>query len=378
MPASTIPTRGKFRLHAGFALLKIQRQCKFPPLSGSQDLVNFTPRMKISASVYSSDAQLEKVVHDLDALGIDYLHIDCNDDPGVFADIERIRNWSKTPVDLHIISGDPSQYFESIRKHPPELLTIQYENLLGPLSIPEDFRFRLGLAITSETEVEVFRPFADRFDFILLMATNPGRSGGTFNKEIFRKVRQARRDFPGKRIHVDGGVNAEVSFILRNMGVYAAVSGSFLLNSGNPALALLNLKLNNHESHFQVGDFMLPLEETPKLRPGQRSFGQILKSIEDAKMGFTLFVGDDGKLEGMVTNADVRRGLLRNIGKLDSIGAEDLVNTNPFSIREDATVVEMIRSIKAKGFPVNYLPVIDANGILKGSLTFNDLIKGEA
>ena len=89
-----------------------------------------------------------------------------------------------------------------------------------------------------------------------MMATIPGESGGKFDKSNFTKIREFSQLYPDKKIHVDGGVNAEVSFILRNMGVYLSVSGSYLFNSVSIGSALLNLKLNEVESHFLVKDFM--------------------------------------------------------------------------------------------------------------------------
>ena len=65
--------------------------------------------MKISASIYSTSRDLEQVVRELDNHRIDFFHVDCNDDPKVFDDIINIRKWSKTPIDLHIISKTPEK-----------------------------------------------------------------------------------------------------------------------------------------------------------------------------------------------------------------------------------------------------------------------------
>jgi len=84
----------------------------------------------------------------------------------------------------------------------------------------------VGLAITSETSIDVFKKY-QHFDFVLFMTTSPGKSGGTFNKNNFGKIRQFKSLFPEAKVHVDGGVNDEISFVLRNMGVSLIVSGSY-------------------------------------------------------------------------------------------------------------------------------------------------------
>ncbi|MGL4598780.1 MAG: CBS domain-containing protein [Bacteroidia bacterium] len=338
--------------------------------------------MKISASIYSSpDRSLADIVADLDAHGIEYFHVDCNDDPRVFADIDFIRQHSKTPIDLHIITADPEKYFSLLAQHPPDYVTFQYEDVADKSvlkRIPKNVARRLGFAITAVSDPAVFEEYADVFDFVLLMATIPGKSGGAFNKDIFRKIRQVKKRWPEKRVHVDGGVNGEVSFILRNMGVYASVSGSYLFKAASIGLALLNLKSNEHESHFQVRDFMLEVNEIPTLLPRARSFENILHSIEAAGLGFTILVDETNLLQGIISNADVRKGLLKNINALEKISAADLTNENPVTVNEHASVQDLLRLIKSKQFPISYLPVVNDRNEVVGALTFFNLIKGEA
>jgi ribulose-phosphate 3-epimerase len=334
--------------------------------------------VKISASIYSTSRPLEEVVRELDAHRIDLFHVDCNDDPKVFDDIAKIRTISKTPIDLHIISKTPEKYFPLLEKTPCDYVTFQYEDLPGKLEIPSTLKGKIGLAITAVSDIDVFDQYASRFDFMLMMATIPGKSGGEFNTDIFRKIRAFRKKYPEKRVHVDGGVNGEVSFILRNMGVYASVSGSYLFKADTVGLALLNLKTHENESHFLVKDFMMTYGEIPVLRPNQRSFENILRSIEEYQMGFTIFIDNEERLEGISSNADVRKGILKRIGWLNDIHESDITNKAPVTVNENATVIELIRLIKSKTFAITYLPVVDNNNKVTGALTFFNLVKGEA
>ena len=335
--------------------------------------------MKISASIYSSTSKdLPHLIKELDEHNIDLFHIDCIDDLSVFNDIKTIKGISNTPVDLHIITENPNVYFPYIEETGAEYVCFQYENLNGtPLQVPEGLKCRLGLAITSDTPVEVFENYKDKFDFILLMTTTPGKSGGIFNKENFKKIRKFAKAFPGKRIHVDGGVNEEVSFILRNMGVYAAVTGSYLLNADYVGAALLNLKSDNITSHFHISDFMIEVNELPMLVSDSFSFEDILRSIDDYKLGFTNVVDKDQKLIGLISNADVRKGLIRNINNLNNIPVNDLINRNPIIINENRTINELLKLIKSLRFPILFVPVVDDQHRLTGAVTFNNLIKGE-
>lgn len=342
--------------------------------------------MKVSASVYSNTGRtLEDLVKELDRYRVDFFHIDCNDDLSVFEDISRIRKISKTPIDLHIISSEPEKYFDGIIRTKAEMVSFQYENFssLRPganplLKMPKEIKSRLGLAIVSDTDSGVFDQFRERFDFILFMTTTPGKSGGKFNKENFRKIHEFKSLYPGKKIHVDGGVNNEISFVLRNMGVSLVVSGSYLVNSDYIGAAIHNLRSDLAESHILIRDFMMGLGESPVLKNGNFSFRDVLQSIEDFNMGFTLITEENGKLAGIITNADVRKGLLRNISDISNLNPEHLINRTPATINQEKSVAEMLQKIKTLSFPVLFMPVVDNENRLVGTVTFNNLIKGES
>ena len=269
--------------------------------------------MKISASLYSSNERpLEELVRELDDCHIDFFHIDCNDDPSVFVDISGIKEISKTPIDLHIISENPDQYNELIRKHQVEYVTFQFENLPVGYKFGDLSESKIGLAVTSDTPVDVFEQYKDQCDFILIMTTVPGQSGGSFRKDNFGKIRKFRNRYPGKSIHVDGGVNDETGFILRMLGVQSVVSGSYLVNHKSLGMALLHLRSSVIHSDFEVKDFMIELEDAP-VATSNATVQQIFKKIEESKLGFTILKNEDGTLHGISSNADMRRGLLKHL-----------------------------------------------------------------
>lgn len=333
--------------------------------------------MKISASIYSNKHQpLTDTIRELDDHFIDYFHVDCNDDPSVFDDISIIQQCSTTPVDLHIISPTPVQYFDLLRKTPVSRVSFQLEQFQGFVEIPTSIPGQIGLALTNGTPVEAFAPYAERCSYVLLMTTTPGQSGGLFNKETFRKIRQFRRLFPTHQIQVDGGVNAEVSFILRNLGVESAVVGSFLFQNKSVGPALLHLKREVVSSHYLIKDFMIETPELPILDVRELTFEKALLTIDKYEMAFVL-VTDNGKLKGIISNADVRKGLIKNYKNLNEINAFDLINANPIVIQEDKTIAELLQVIRGVKFPLQYIPVVNAGRDLTGALIFTQLIKAE-
>jgi predicted transcriptional regulator len=203
-------------------------------------------------------------------------------------------------------------------------------------------------------------------------------SGGKFDKQNFKKIQQFKNSYPGVKIHVDGGINEELSFILRNMGVDAAVIGSYLFRNNYIGSALLRLNSNDIESHYSVRDFMMDYDEIPIVNEHSATFIDVLKTIDKYKMGFTSITDTHGEMKGIITNADVRKCLIRNFDAIASIDVNEMINRDPAFVYENETVSDILNYIKSLNFPVLFLPVVDENRKITGAIKFNNLIKGES
>lgn len=333
--------------------------------------------MKISASIYSqSQKPLREMIGQLTSHGIDMLHIDCKENPDdVFADIRAIRKMTNTPIDLHIISETPWHFNDDVKDLKIEYVSWQYEDMqIMPDMVPiEGTKF--GLAIKSETSIDVLEN-AKGFDYVMLMCTTPGMSGGVFQKENFKRIIEIRHRFPHLKIQVDGGVNDEVAYILRLLGVDSIVSGSFLLSHYTIGSGMLSFYKTPTGGDFLVKDFMVPTAYLPVLEERDLTFGKVLQTIEDYKQGFVLIVDESKSLKGVISNADLRRGLLNQIEDLSRINVRSIQNENPICISENATLGEMLTKIDALSFIILFLPVLDENGKLKGAVLLNNLTRG--
>jgi len=111
--------------------------------------------LKLSGSIAAlTHCPLPEAARQLDRLGVDYIHVDCNDDPRVFEDIGVIRENSRRPIDLHIVSPRPEDYFPLISRYNVEQVSFQYESAGRVPVADRQLGARLGLALKPETTSE--------------------------------------------------------------------------------------------------------------------------------------------------------------------------------------------------------------------------------
>lgn len=341
--------------------------------------------MKISASIYSNkEKPLETLVRELDAHNIDMFHIDCKGNDKVFDDIKLIRQWSKTPIDLHIISDKPEQYFDRIKELQIEYVSLQYEELKAVPALPLGTNTKFGLALSNDTSInDIFNslPFGEGWggavSFIMMMCTVPGQSGGVFNKESFQKIIECRHLFPKMQVQVDGGVNDQVAYILRLLGVNSIVSGSYLMKHESLGAGMLSFHKapSSEKETYTIADFATPLKYLPVLNKREITFHSVLQTIEDYGLGFVAIINDNQELEGVITNADVRRGLLANAHDYNEVNPMSLINTKPVTIQGDSSLSGMVRLLNSLNFIVLFLPVVDEQNRLQGAVLLNNLTR---
>jgi CBS domain-containing protein len=139
----------------------------------------------------------------------------------------------------------------------------------------------------------------------------------------------------------------------------------------------MNLTQREIESYYCVGDFMTPLKETPYIKYSKATTKTILECVENGNMGVAVICGEKDELRGIVSSADIRKALLKNINQPAEIKPDDLINESPISIASTSTVIELLQLIKSCAFPVMYLPVVDESNNAVGIINFVHLIKGE-
>lgn len=102
------------------------------------------------------------------------------------------------------------------------------------------------------------------------------------------------------------------------------------------------------------------------------SLKEVIIEISKGRLGATAVTNAANKLEGIITDGDVRR-MLEKINDLSAVKASDIFSVHPRTITPEVLAVEALEKLKAND--ISQLIVTDADGIYLGILHLHDLIR---
>ena len=206
---------------------------------------------KISPSILSADfVNLEWDIHDIEANGADWVHVDVMD--GVFVPnitigipvVRDIRRVTKLPLDVHLMIDRPIRYAEQFIKAGADWLTIHLEadtpeNTLACLEKIRSLGCKAGLSLKPGTPAEAAVPYLAKCDMILVMTVEPGFGGQSFMADMMAKTSRLRTLLdevnPDCLIEVDGGIDTVTQAVCKENGVEVMVTGSAYFKAPNRA-----------------------------------------------------------------------------------------------------------------------------------------------
>ena len=196
---------------------------------------------KIAPSMMCADLlRLGEQLRDLEAGGVEYLHIDVMD--GVFVQnytlgtdyIRNLRALSKIPLDIHLMIVEPERKLDWFDFRPGDYVSIHAESTAHAQRALQKIRDRGAkpmLALNPATPLAVVEEVADDLDAVLLMTVNPGFAGQKLVPQTLGKLARLRawldeHGYSGVEIEVDGNVSFENARKMRAAGANIFVAGS--------------------------------------------------------------------------------------------------------------------------------------------------------
>ena len=118
-----------------------------------------------------------------------------------------------------------------------------------------------------------------------------------------------------------------------------------------------------------VGDLMRTGDALPRVAP-TASFSELMREMSSKGLGSAAVVDAEGRAAGVFTDGDLRR-LVETGADLRALSAADVMHHGPRTIRADALGVEAAEMMETHR--INSLLVVDADGVLCGAISINDL-----
>jgi len=122
-----------------------------------------------------------------------------------------------------------------------------------------------------------------------------------------------------------------------------------------------------------VKEVMLTDEHIPTVQLGSK-VGQAIEEINAKKIGATLVTGNDQRLEGIISDGDLRRALI-NKKNIPEMKVEEIMSFSPKTIHQDETSAEALGLMELHA--ITHLVVVDEERRVKGVVHLHDLLGRE-
>jgi ribulose-phosphate 3-epimerase len=210
----------------------------------------------VSPSILTADfGNLEKEIRMLNNSLADWIHLDIMDGvyvPNIsfgFPVIEKVKQISEKPLDVHLMIVDPDRYLSDFRDAGADNLTVHYEactHLQRTVTEIRSLGMKAGVALNPHTPVAMLKNILPYVDMVLIMTVNPGYGGQSFIMDSYNKIIELRKMIDraghGVMIEVDGGIDTKNAAKLVKSGVDVLVAGNIIFSSDDPAGTILRLK----------------------------------------------------------------------------------------------------------------------------------------
>ena len=198
----------------------------------------------LSASLLSADIlNLQKEVEELEAGGVDMLHIDVMD--GAFVPnlgfsislVAALKKMTKLPLDVHLMMENPEKHIQAFIDAGSNILTIHLEAVKHIDSVIRQIKtskIKAGVALLPSSVPQNLEYIIDIVDLVLIMSVNPGFGGQTFIQSQISKIKYLSSKMRSSTLlSVDGGVNVQNLSQIAAAGADTFVIGSYLYKGAN-------------------------------------------------------------------------------------------------------------------------------------------------
>lgn len=154
-----------------------------------------------------------------------------------------------------------------------------------------------------------------------------------------------------------------------------ALAMTLLVRKGFREEDFANLHPGGHlgKRLLRVSRLMQTGDHIPTVDPSS-SLADVVRTISEKGLGMTCVIHDDGVIQGIITDGDLRRHLSEDAPMTERTAA-DLMTTSPYTIAESAVGGEALRQMEERR--VTSLVVVDRAQRVQGVIHLHDLWRTE-
>ncbi len=207
--------------------------------------------VKISPSILS--VELDNIKEEIKSIEneIEYVHIDVMD--GEFVNnrthglemLERVHAATSLPIDTHLMVENPEDWLEDysisniITFH---IEVVDYDTAERIIDYLHEHDIKVGISLKPETPTIELVPYIDKIDQVLIMLVEPGYGGQQMMDSCLEKIKEVREMRPEIDIEVDGGINEENAYKVKEAGANIIVAGTAIFNADDKLYVIRKLK----------------------------------------------------------------------------------------------------------------------------------------
>jgi len=124
---------------------------------------------------------------------------------------------------------------------------------------------------------------------------------------------------------------------------------------------------------LKTSDLMIPKARCPILPLQGSSIQDAILSLSEYGVGIVLFCSDGDRLEGILTDGDIRQLLVRDKTGIFNLRIEEVINRKPHSLPPDLLAVEALKFMEDRPKPLNVVPILQV-GCVAGVLRLHELL----
>ena len=250
----------------------------------------------------------------------------------------------------------------------PALFLHPAEATHGDLGMVTSNDVIIAISNSGETEEIVgLIPFLKRFNVHLISVT--GKPESTLSKAA--------------DVTLDVSVKEEAC----PLGIVPTASTTATMAMGDALAVALLIKKGLKEQDFalfhpggsigkkffiKVKDLMHTGEEIPKVTIGTPMSKTVIE-MSSKRLGHTIVLDDNGRITGVVTDGDLRRGIEKWGGKLFEMTAGEVMTKSPRTVSEEELAAKALSIMES--YSITALVVPDKNGRVVGVIHLHDILR---